>query len=76
MEVPVKALIIIYIILFFLVLFAYFLLIMSLAQGPSWLGYPGAWLRHRGLDWAADLLPSFPGLAPGSLADQPLENLS
>lgn len=31
MEVPVKALIIIYIILFFLVLFAYFLLIMSLA---------------------------------------------
>lgn len=46
MEVPVKALIIIYIILFFLVLFAYFLLIMSLAQGPSWLGYPGAWLRH------------------------------
>src|SRR5262249_59984182 len=39
-------------------------------------GFAGAWLRHRGLDWAADLLPSFPGLAPGSLADQPLENLS
>ncbi|OKQ92738.1 hypothetical protein BH586_14260, partial [Pseudomonas aeruginosa] len=38
-------------------------------------GFAGAWLRHRGLDWAADLLPSFPGLAPGSLADQPLENL-
>lgn len=37
-------------------------------------GFAGAWLRHRGLDWAADLLPSFPGLAPGSLADQPLEN--
>lgn len=30
-------------------------------------GFAGAWLRHRGLDWAADLLPSFPGLAPGSL---------
>jgi hypothetical protein len=29
-------------------------------------GFAGAWLRHRGLDWAADLLPSFPGLAPGS----------
>jgi type IV secretion system protein VirB4 len=26
-------------------------------------GFAGAWLRHRGLDWAADLLPSFPGLA-------------
>ena len=38
-------------------------------------GFVGAWLRHRGLDWAADLLPSFPGLAPGSLADQPQENL-
>jgi type IV secretion system protein VirB4 len=31
--------------------------------------FAGAWLRHRGLDWAADLLPSFPGLAPGSLTD-------
>ncbi len=39
-------------------------------------GFAGAWLRHRGLDWAADLLPSFPGLTPGSFADQPLENLS
>lgn len=38
-------------------------------------GFAGAWLRHRGLDWAADLLPSFPGLAPDSLADHPLENL-
>ena len=39
-------------------------------------GFAGAWLRHRGLDWAADLLPSFPGLAPGSLrtADHPQEN--
>jgi P-type conjugative transfer protein TrbJ len=27
--------------------------------------FAAAWLRHRGLDWAADLLPSFPGLAPG-----------
>ena len=27
-------------------------------------GFAGAWLRHRGLDWAADLLSSFPGLAP------------
>src|SRR5690606_40278424 len=24
-------------------------------------GFAGAWLRHRGLDWAAELLPSFPG---------------
>ncbi|MEW9570277.1 conjugal transfer protein TrbE [Rhodanobacter sp. Si-c] len=23
-------------------------------------GFAGAWLRHRGLDWAADLIPSFP----------------
>jgi type IV secretion system protein VirB4 len=39
-------------------------------------GFAGAWLRHRGLDWAADLLPSFPGLAPGSLraTDYPQEN--
>ena len=31
-------------------------------------GVPGfalAWLRHRGLDWAAELLTSFPGTAPG-----------
>ncbi|EMG2676547.1 conjugal transfer protein TrbE [Pseudomonas aeruginosa] len=41
-------------------------------------GFAGAWLRHRGLDWAADLLPSFPGLAPGSLrtTDHPQESLS
>ncbi len=40
-------------------------------------GFAGAWLRHRGLDWAADLLPSFPGLTPDSLrtADHPQENL-
>ena len=23
-------------------------------------GFAPAWLRHRGLDWAADLIPSFP----------------
>jgi type IV secretion system protein VirB4 len=22
-------------------------------------GFAGTWLRHRGLDWAADLIPSF-----------------
>jgi type IV secretion system protein VirB4 len=22
--------------------------------------FAAAWLRHRGLDWAADLIPSFP----------------
>ena len=27
-------------------------------------GFAGAWLRHRGLDWGADLLPSFPGCPP------------
>ncbi|WP_279360677.1 conjugal transfer protein TrbE [Xanthomonas sacchari] len=26
-------------------------------------GFAGAWLRHRGLDWAADLLPSSPAAA-------------
>jgi type IV secretion system protein VirB4 len=31
--------------------------------------FAAAWLRHRGLDWAADLLSSFP-------SPQPLENLS
>ncbi len=39
-------------------------------------GFACAWLRHRGLDWAADLLPAFPGLGPDSLADQTLENPS
>ena len=39
--------------------------------------FAGAWLRHRHLDWAADLLTSFPGLASGSLrtANHPQENL-
>ena len=45
-------------------------------------GFAGAWLCHRGLDWAADLLPSFPGLAPltsqfsARTADHPQENPS
>ncbi|HBN9838368.1 TPA: conjugal transfer protein TrbE [Pseudomonas aeruginosa] len=35
--------------------------------------FAGAWLRHRGLDWAADLLPSAPSIA--SALSQPMENL-
>ena len=35
-------------------------------------GFAGAWMRHRGLDWAADLLPSAPSAA-SFLASQPLE---
>ena len=35
-------------------------------------GFAGAWLRHRGLDWAADLLPSSPA-ATSFLASQRLE---
>lgn len=35
-------------------------------------GFAGAWLHHRGLDWAADLLPSAP-VAASFLASQPLE---
>ena len=31
--------------------------------------FAAAWLRHRGLDWAADLVPSFP-----SLSSSPQEN--
>ena len=34
--------------------------------------FADAWLRHRGLDWAADLLPSAPSAA-SFLASQPLE---
>ena len=30
-------------------------------------GFAGAWLRHRGLDWAADLLPSAPAAASSLL---------
>ena len=26
--------------------------------------FAAAWLRHRGLDWAADLVPSFPSIPP------------
>ncbi|MDY4339814.1 conjugal transfer protein TrbE [Xanthomonas sp. LF07-6] len=29
-------------------------------------GFAGAWLRHRRLDWAADLLREYPGAAPGA----------
>ncbi len=32
-------------------------------------GFAGAWLRHRGLDWAADLLPEYPGLSLSAVAD-------
>ncbi|ASJ84925.1 conjugal transfer protein TrbE [Pseudomonas aeruginosa] len=35
-------------------------------------GFAGGWLRHHGLDWAADLLPSAPSAA-AFLASQPLE---
>ncbi len=35
-------------------------------------GFAGAWLRHRGLDWAADLLPSS-SAAASFLASQPQE---
>ena len=33
-------------------------------------GFAGAWLRHRGLAWAAELLPSF-----RRIAEHPQENL-
>ena len=29
-------------------------------------GFAGAWLRHRSLDWAADLIPSYPPFPPFS----------
>jgi type IV secretion system protein VirB4 len=32
----------------------------AVASTASADGFAGAWLRHRGLDWAADLIPSFP----------------
>ena len=35
-------------------------------------GFAGGWLRHSGLDWAADLLLSAPSAA-SFLASQPLE---
>jgi len=34
-------------------------------------GFVGAWLRHRGLDWAADLLPSAP---PPAVSTEPEED--
>ncbi len=36
--------------------------------------FAGAWLRHRGLDWAAELLPSAPAASP-LLSPHPQENL-
>ncbi|MCI2811068.1 conjugal transfer protein TrbE [Eoetvoesiella caeni] len=40
-------------------------------------GFAGAWLRHCGLDWAADLLPEFPGfVSPSSLSHSSQEILS
>ena len=38
-------------------------------------GFAGAWLRHRGLDWAADLLPTYPGLTPSTSSFLSQENL-
>jgi type IV secretion system protein TrbE len=35
---------------------------VSAAALPS--DFAAAWLRHRGLDWAADLIPSFPPFCP------------
>ncbi len=34
-------------------------------------GFAGAWLRHRGLDWAADLLPSSPPAASFLASQRP-----
>lgn len=39
-------------------------------------GFADAWLRHRGLHWAADLLPDFPGFSPAPTASHPQEVLS
>ncbi|GAO23957.1 conjugal transfer ATPase TrbE [Alicycliphilus sp. B1] len=36
------------------------------ASGSS--PFAAAWLRHRGLDWAADLLPSFPSTQPQEIS--------
>lgn len=40
-------------------------------------GFAGAWLRHRSLNWAADLLLAFPGFTPttSSFLSLPQENL-
>lgn len=32
----------------------------AVSVGPASPDFAAAWLRHRGLDWAADLIPSFP----------------
>ncbi len=34
-------------------------------------GFLAAWLRHRGADWAADLIPDLPNLTPGPEAKPP-----
>lgn len=39
----------------------------TLTSGTSSVGFAEAWLRHRGLDWAADLMPSFTSLKENSL---------
>src|SRR5699024_1277863 len=39
-------------------------------------GFAVAWLRHRGLHWAADLLPDFPGFSPALSASHPQEVLA
>lgn len=36
-------------------------------------GFAGAWLRHRGLDWGADLLSSFTGLPPATAFNPNIE---
>jgi type IV secretion system protein VirB4 len=42
--------------------------VMSASVAPA--DFAPAWLRHRGLDWAADLIPSFPSFP--SLTQEPL----
>jgi type IV secretion system protein VirB4 len=34
-------------------------------------GFLAVWLRHRGADWAADLIPDLPNLTPGPEAETP-----
>ena len=40
----------------------------SLPSSSSSSPFAAAWLRHRGLDWAADLLPSFPPPQPQEIS--------
>ncbi|WP_233253223.1 conjugal transfer protein TrbE [Paracoccus binzhouensis] len=42
-------------------------------------GFLAAWLRHRGVDWAADLIPGLPNLVPGPPSgpeDEPAPGIS